>query len=295
MSDRLKAIKNAGIKSRQAMIWLRDHQMPSDPICYTIAYEYLNGDRPTLKNKFDQLNADDDDYLLQIQQVYQECIISQDFKELAMSEATKPQYVNDILMLLLKSQRESGESGNSSQTEPPKSTNQKDYQATIKQGEKDKLTGACELSVFKKAVNEATQDKNNLPSSLLIIDVDRFKNFNDSNGKMMGDAVLKNLVKTLNNNIKDCDFTGRLESDQFLVFLVGTTIAEGMALADKIRQVISTIVLKKKHSDLALKVTVSIGATEVSAVSDFEEPLGKASNALKRSKELGKNCVNQEI
>lgn len=295
MSDRLKVIKNAGIKSRQAMIWLRDHQMPSDPICYTIAYEYLNGDRPTLKNKFDQLNADDDDYLLQIQQVYQECIISQDFKQLAMSEATKPQYVNDILLLLLKSQQETSEDKGSNEAEPPQSANQKDYQTTVKQGEKDKLTGACELAIFKKAVDEASQDQTNLPSSLLLIDVDRFKNFNDSNGKMMGDAVLKNLVKTLNNNIKDGDFTGRLESDQFLVFLVGTSIADAMTLADKIRQVISTIVLKKKHSDLALKVTVSIGATEISTLSDFEKPLAKAKNALKRSKELGKNCVNQEL
>jgi diguanylate cyclase (GGDEF)-like protein len=269
--------------------------MPSDPICYTVAYEYLNGNRPTLKQEFDKLDPDDNDYLQQIQQVYQQCIICQDFKNLAMSEATKPQYVNDILLLLLKSNKTSTDSPKIEPNNNSEQVNKDDYLSVVKEGAKDKLTGAVALETFKQAIEMACQSEENVPTSVLLINVDRFKNFNDCNGEMMGNAVLKNLVKTLLNNTTKRDFVGRVESDEFLVMLCKTDASAAVILADKIRQVVSTISLKKKHSNVALKFTVSIGVSEMTGAGQYDNAFQKAKNALKRSKELGKNCVNKEV
>jgi len=81
---RQQAIKQAGLKSRRAMVWLRDHRLPADPICYTIAYEYLHSERPKLKQQIDSLDVEDSDYLNKIHSVYQDCIIKEDYHKLAI-------------------------------------------------------------------------------------------------------------------------------------------------------------------------------------------------------------------
>ncbi len=317
--QRQQAIKQAGLKSRRAMVWLRDHRLPADPVCYTIAYEYLHSERPQFKQQIDALDIGDADYLDKIRSVYQDCIIKQDYQKLAMSGDIGNQYVSEILSLLLKSQDKihhaTGildavhmEIGGSAQakikvaeknSEPLDSStqpvgNKDDYVAVAENANKDKLTSALDFNGLKQSLVAAIKYPENFPISILRINLDRFKLFNDTNGQFMGDAVLKNVVKTLQNQLKGSDLTSRFESDEFIVLLPKTGVKDALPVADKLRNKISTLVLKKKNSSVALKFTVSIGVAEMKTADAFESTLTKCKTALARSKDLGRNCVNKE-
>ena len=320
--QRQQAIKQAGLKSRRAMVWLRDHRLPADPICYTIAYEYLHSERPRLKQQVDSLDIDDADYMNKIRSVYQDCIIKEDFQKLAMSGDIGNQYVSEILSLLLKSQEKIKDAtgildavhmeiGSSVKTESanikpaenngesPDSPiepagNKDDYVAVAEKSSKDELTAALDFDGLKQSLVAAIKYPENFPISILRINLDHFKQFNDTNGKFMGDAVLKNVVKTLLNLLKGSDLPCRFESDEFIVLLPKTRIKNAVPVADKLRNKISTLVLKKKNSSVALKFTVSIGVAEMKTADAFNSTLAKCKKALVRSKELGRNCVNRE-
>ena len=318
---RQQAIKQAGLNSRRAMVWLRDHKLPADPICYTIAYEYIHSQRPKLKQQIDQLDIEDDDYMSKIQSVYQQCIIAEDYEKLAMSGDVGNKYVSEILALLLPSQEKITDNykilsalneqikpqGNPPQQPAIKSPptknddstietegNKDDYVSIAEKSSQDDLTGALDFEGLKQSLVAAIKYPDNFPISILRINVDRFKQFNDTNGKFMGDAVLKNIVKTLQSQLKGSDLISRFESDEFIALLPQTGVANAVNIADKLRLKIATLVLKKKNSAVALKFTVSIGVAEMTSAAAFDATLTKAKHALARSKDLGRNCVNKD-
>ncbi len=327
MTDkRQQVIKQAGLKSRRAMVWLRDHRMPADPVCYTLAYEYLHSDRPKLKQEIDSLNIDDADYLAKIHQIYQSCIIEEDYQKLAMSGDIGNKYVSEILSLLLSSQDSiedysgildavnleigGGKSSKATQSEPAtekatepttekittfeSSGNKDDYLAIAEKADKDDLTSALDFNGLKQTLVTAIKHKDNFPISIFRVNIDRFKQFNDTNGKFMGDSVLKIMVKTLKDQLDKSALTSRFESDEFIVLLPETRVKDAVVIADTLRNKISTLILKKKNSTVAIKFTVSIGVAEMRAPELFESTLTKSRIALARSKALGRNCVNKE-
>jgi diguanylate cyclase (GGDEF)-like protein len=319
--QRHQAIKQAGLQSRRAMVWLREHKLPADPICYTIAYEYLHSERSKMKQQIDTLEIEDDDYMSRIKSIYQQCIIAEDYEKLAMSGDVGNKYVSEILALLLPSQdkitdntkildavnEQINAEGNSPQgiasgsipseiveSVVEKEANKDDYIRVAENASKDELTSALDFGGLKQSLISAIKYPDNFPISILRINIDRFKQFNDVNGKFMGDAVLKAIVKTLQNQLKGHDLVSRYESDEFIVLLPQTGVAIAVSIADKLRLKVSTLVLKKKHSTVALKFTVSIGVAEMSSAVTFDGTLNKTKKALSRSKDLGRNCVNKD-
>ena len=79
-------VKESGHISRQAMTWLRDRQLPSDPICYYIAYELFHGSDPEMKLRINQLNGTSEEIQNNIQQIFNDFILSQ--KETALKQFT---------------------------------------------------------------------------------------------------------------------------------------------------------------------------------------------------------------
>jgi diguanylate cyclase len=323
--QRQQAIKEAGLKSRRAMVWLRDYKLPADPICYTIAYEYLHSERPKMRQQVDSLDIEDDDYMSKIQSIYEQCIIAEDYEKLAMSGDVTNKYVSEILALLLPSKdiinnntkileavneqvnEQVNGKGDSSQglkaapiplknDEPliEDKGNKYDYIKVAEKASKDELTTSLDFDGLKQTLITAIKHSENFPISMLRINIDRFKQFNDTNGKFMGDAVLKNIVKTLQNQLKVDDLISRYESDEFIVLLPQTGVSNAVSIADKLRLKLSTLVLKKKNSSVALKFTVSIGVAEMVSAVAFDDALNKTKSALARSKDLGRNCVNKD-
>jgi|GEM_PF-3471461 len=307
---RLNDIKAAGMKSRVAMAWLRDHQLPAEPLCYTIAYEYLHTEDAELKKKVDALDLSQDDYRSQLDKVFKEHILAKRFQELTMQTGHTSEYVTELLNMLvgkfdqqadisdevdkikdlLSSDMYSAEGAG----EVVISADQESYLKTKDETSKDELTGLLDKNGLFKTLQEAIVHKENHPMTVIHMDIDKFAHFNSVNGKVMGDAVLKHLGKLSTNYLKGGDIVSRIEDDKYILVLPKTSIEHGIKIADELRKKVAGVSLKKKASMTAVKVTVSMGVSELTPNVSIAEVLEKAKKALDRSIDLGRNCVNKE-
>ena len=137
--------------------------------------------------------------------------------------------------------------------------------------------------------------ENGTPLCLLMIDVDHFKQFNDTYGHQTGDQVIRLLAQTLRDNIKGRDTAARYGGEEFSVILPRTNLASARQLADAIRNnVRQKNVISEIDGARIEKVTVSIGIGNF----EFGEPLGhlikRADQALYLAKQNGRDCVVTE-
>jgi len=124
---------------------------------------------------------------------------------------------------------------------------------------------------------------------LLFIDIDHFKQFNDSHGHNVGDRVLKMIAKTLSSNIRPFDVACRWGGDEFIVILVHVDPDGLIATAEKLRALIEQSAFSK--NDEQIHVTVSIGA---SLMHDDDTPgtlIQRTDTLMYNSKKNGRNGV----
>ncbi|MGD2119259.1 MAG: diguanylate cyclase [Chromatiales bacterium] len=128
------------------------------------------------------------------------------------------------------------------------------------------------------------------PLTLMVWDVDNFKNINDQYGHRSGDKALEAIGARLKQNLRETDFIGRYGGEEFVVLLVGTALDAAVAVADKMREAVAQTSLKAK--DTTIHLTISCGLTEFR---EGDEPAGvfeRADAALYRAKREGKNrCI----
>lgn len=129
--------------------------------------------------------------------------------------------------------------------------------------------------------------RQNVPCSLLLLDIDRFKEFNDTHGHVAGDEVIRLMGRVLRACVRLEDPIGRYGGEEFAVVLTGADAGEALAKAEIIRETVT----RESGGDQAL--TVSIGVAELeSDIDDFTTWVKRADRALYRAKELGRNrCV----
>ena len=331
MTDQRQSdIKQAGLRSRSVMAWLRDHKLPAEPICYTVAYEYLFTDNRELKQSVDALKFDSEDSKQSLEQIYKNCIISKHYADLSMQGENVNGYVSEILSLLVQSRDEiddiSGKVENiKTNLEEDDSAKKLAEQAALleqcsdklknkldektveleslqdqyldikEEATKDELTQVLDQKGLMATLNSAIKHKENYPLSVIRVDIDHFKQFNDVNGKNMGNAVLKHIAKAFTSQLKGTDLISRFEEDEFLLILPKTPVANGMAVADILRKKVESISLKKKGALTPVKVTISSGVSIFDGDGKFDIAMDKAKKAMQRSKVLGRNCVNKEI
>lgn len=127
--------------------------------------------------------------------------------------------------------------------------------------------------------------------SLLMMDIDNFKNINDTYGHLVGDRVLKEIAATIKNTIRNIDVPARYGGEEFCAILPETTAKDAQIIAERLRQNISNIEINIDAST-TLKTTVSIGIAEFPISADNEKDLiDAADKALYQAKRHGKNCV----
>ncbi len=129
------------------------------------------------------------------------------------------------------------------------------------------------------------------PFSILMFDIDFFKNINDKYGHDVGDRVLKSLSQLVASNIRITDIVGRWGGEEFLVILEKTKKEEAFAIAQKLRRLVEAYLIDEKYH-----ITISIGVAEYEEGESKETLLKKADEALYKAKENGRNqCCCLEV
>lgn len=140
--------------------------------------------------------------------------------------------------------------------------------------------------------NRALRDRSSL--SLLMLDVDHFKKYNDTYGHPQGDKVLQMLAKVMTRSInRPADFAARLGGEEFAVILPGSDLEGALVVAEKIRANVEATELSLGAPGETTSVTTSIGAawTVPSRDGRIDELVAKADAALYEAKNSGRNRV----
>ncbi len=176
------------------------------------------------------------------------------------------------------------------QAEKQLATQAAEIKAHESEARTDSLTGLLNRRAFddelKRRLSEF-QRKNN-PCTLVLLDIDFFKKFNDTHGHQVGDEVLRSVAKVLAAQSRGEDVPCRYGGEEFGVILPGTDAAKACKVAERIRAAIeeSTTLCDGKK----LKVTCSLGVSQLLANDDIPKLIRRADDALYTSKKAGRNC-----
>lgn len=161
----------------------------------------------------------------------------------------------------------------------------------------DFLTGAANRKAFdEKLMTTIRESKlNGGLLSLLMIDIDHFKQFNDRYGHVVGDEVLKFTTARIKETVRGTDFLARYGGDEFAVLLPETSLAGAERVAETVREAFSKGKLKKAGSSTYLgQLTVSIGVGRYDPNETEKAFVQRTDQALYFAKENGKNRVATE-
>ncbi|AMJ63033.1 hypothetical protein AXW83_24480 [Bosea sp. PAMC 26642] len=126
--------------------------------------------------------------------------------------------------------------------------------------------------------------------SLLMIDLDKFKNINDTYGHIAGDDVLKMFASHGKSVFRATDLFARIGGEEFVALLVGTDKPGGLLVAERLRSSIAELNIRTRAG--VIRVTASVGLTAVTMKDrSVTSPLRRADKALYRAKESGRNRV----
>lgn len=137
--------------------------------------------------------------------------------------------------------------------------------------------------------------RSGLPMSLIMLDVDRFKKFNDRYGHLAGDDCLKQIGSVLKMLVgRSTDLAARFGGEEFMVVLTETDQQGAAILAERIRQAIEALAIPHAESDIAQWVTVSLGVTTMhtTSLASPDQMVRLADQALYCAKEAGRNQVS---
>jgi diguanylate cyclase (GGDEF)-like protein len=168
------------------------------------------------------------------------------------------------------------------------------YREAVQAALRDPLTGTGNRMALENALERevALAKRNKLPLTLVIVDIDKFKEINDQHGHAVGDIVLKNVAKQLGHSSRETDSAYRayrFGGEEFVVVLNNTNLTGGIIVAERIRQSIEQLSTHHQNSDI--NATVSVG---IAALSDDEvvaDLFSRADRALYQAKAEGRNRV----
>ena len=161
----------------------------------------------------------------------------------------------------------------------------------------DPLTSLANRKYFDQALAKAISDSSttNEPLSLLMTDVDHFKNFNDTFGHLTGDQVLRLVALSVKQNVKGQDIAARYGGEEFAIVLPNTVLRSGVTVADHIRRAVMTKELMKRSTGEHLgRVTISIGVATLRPGDTALTLIGRADACLYAAKRNGRNRVISE-
>jgi diguanylate cyclase (GGDEF)-like protein len=125
--------------------------------------------------------------------------------------------------------------------------------------------------------------------SLIMLDIDHFKNVNDMYGHQTGDQILQAIAATIRKTLRGTDFCGRYGGEEFLFVLMQTNLHEAKLLAERLRQLVENSKFPELSNDG--RITISLGVAEHKMKEDTEKTIYRADAALYKAKNKGRNRV----
>ncbi len=154
----------------------------------------------------------------------------------------------------------------------------------------DPLTGLANRRALNQELDRriAQLQRQETSLSLLLIDVDHFKRFNDNHGHQAGDEMLCLMAHALRDTVRDMDLATRYGGEEFAIVLPGTNLNDGRCAAERIRRAVAEIEFTFRGAKL--RDTVSVGLAQATDVDDPQSLIHRADDALYAAKEGGRNC-----
>ncbi|MBF0220222.1 MAG: diguanylate cyclase [Gammaproteobacteria bacterium] len=175
-----------------------------------------------------------------------------------------------------------------------------DLQRARAEASTDSLTGLKNRKYFIKEleyeISMAKESGAAVANSLLMLDIDHFKNFNDTFGHVVGDKVLAFVANTLCQKLKRADTVGRYGGEEFIVLLRNTSYNSAMEVGEILRATIakSRLALSNNRTQLP-PIHISVGVATQGMEDTVISLIDRADRALYFSKDQGRNCVTGEL
>lgn len=163
-----------------------------------------------------------------------------------------------------------------------------EYEDLYEQASRDTLTGLVNRRVFEERIGPvlAQAKRHGHPVTLACMDLDRFKQVNDTFGHAVGDMVLQRVAITMEKMVRSCDILARMGGDEFMLIMPDTSIKAGKILAERLCQTVNSLDLPATGVG---KIGISIGLVEWRSGLDQKQWIQKADEALYKAKANGRS------
>jgi diguanylate cyclase (GGDEF)-like protein len=156
----------------------------------------------------------------------------------------------------------------------------------LEQANKDALTKIYNRHVFNEDIEKLNPQRKNISQFLIILDIDHFKNVNDTYGHSAGDTVLMQFSEIISKNIREHDKFYRIGGEEFAIISLHATLNDALEFAERLRKEIKASSFEKIGS-----LTVSIGISQLTPNDTGSKLFDRADSALYNAKENGRDQV----
>lgn len=208
---------------------------------------------------------------------------------LASADKTEPKMIIDVVAQLIQANQEMHEK--LATTEDKLREQAQEIQVHAAEARTDALTMLLNRRAFDDELKRrcAEFQRQGRIFSLIMTDVDHFKEFNDTHGHLTGDEVLRGVAKVLRRKMREMDVVARYGGEEFAIVLPGTNADDGQKAALRACEGVEKSTFN--HEGEELQVTMSFGLAEVMAGEDGASLIARADQALYAAKAEGRNCV----
>jgi diguanylate cyclase (GGDEF)-like protein len=124
-----------------------------------------------------------------------------------------------------------------------------------------------------------------------LMDIDYFKNLNDTYGHLCGDYVLKTVAQLLKSNVRATDLVARYGGDELAVMLIETNTKSALEVAEKLKQAVASHAFQWQTQKLSVNVSIGLASAPAQGVQDASDLVNGADRALYQAKKAGRNAV----
>lgn len=155
----------------------------------------------------------------------------------------------------------------------------------------DALTGLANRKRLDEVLATLASARSGLPFSLVMLDVDKFKTYNDTHGHPMGDVVLTKLATLLQAQVRKGDLAARYGGEEFVLVLPNCDAADAKKIAENLRARVESENFPKAESQPGGRLTATLGVATFNGNETIEQLLERADQAMYRGKSAGRNVV----